>query len=175
MIDLSTVQRPSLGRYLACLMYESLLVLAWLFILVSVWMVLKAAVLHHMPGGRLEVASGLELLLLRLWILVCLGAYFALFWMRGGQTLAMKTWKLRLVSLGGGRVSFLQSAARFLTALMGIPLLGITWLWAFGSPQRLWLHDQLSRTVLIVQPNSAALLPPDENSGDDNEQGGRQQ
>ena len=149
MPDPTTVHRPGLGRYLACLAYESLLVLAWLFILGVLFLALKTAWTHVAPGGTLQVPSGAERLLLQLWYFGGLTAYFVFFWVRSGQTLAMKTWKIRLVSLDGGPVRPLQALARVLVAAMAIPLLGLAWLWAFGSPSRLWLHDQLSKTWLI--------------------------
>lgn len=145
----TSMERPGLGRYFACLAYEALLLTAWLFILGVLWLVLLALYRHSWPGGELQIASGPELLLQRLWYLSGMAAYFVLFWVRGGQTLAMKTWRIRLVSLDGGPVRPLQALARFLVAAMAIPLFGVAWLWAFGSPARLWLHDQLSKTVLV--------------------------
>lgn len=149
MLDPLTVQRPGLGRYLACLVYESLLVVAWLFILGVLFLALQAAWTHVAPGGTLQVPHGPQRLLQQLWYGAGVAGYFVFFWVRSGQTLAMKTWKIRLVSLDGGPVRPVQAVARLLVAAMAMPLLGLAWLWAFGSPSRLWLHDQLSKTVLI--------------------------
>lgn len=148
-VNIADLQRPGLLRYFSCLAYEALLLTAWLFILGVLYLALDALVQHRWPGGALQVPDGVQRTLQQLWYLAGLLGYFVLFWVRGGQTLAMKTWKLRLVSLDGGRVSVLQAVVRFFAAAMGIALLGVTWLWAFGSPQRLWLHDRLSKTLLI--------------------------
>src|SRR3569832_1751132 len=48
----------------------------------------------------------------QLYLIGVLFAYFSAFWMRNGQTLAMNTWRIRLVDLNGGRPTLRQSARR---------------------------------------------------------------
>ena len=151
MLDLNAVVRPGLGRYLACLAYEAFLLLAWLLLVLA----LLTLLLNVSGLQQADIKTGLSIpspLVRGLTFIAMLAAgagYFCFFWARGGQTLAMKTWRLRLVSLNGEAPTVLQALARFLMAAMFMPLLGVTWLWAFGSRDRLWLHDQVSRTVLI--------------------------
>jgi uncharacterized RDD family membrane protein YckC len=64
---------------------------------------------HALQGQR-----GLQALLF-----VVIGLYFVAFWSRGGQTPAMKTWHIRLVTADGGPVTPLRALARYLLA----------WLW----------------------------------------------
>ena len=54
-----------------------------------------------------------------LFLFVVLGLYFSWFWSRGGQTVAMKAWHIRLLSVDGRPVSWARSAARYL----------LSWLW----------------------------------------------
>ncbi len=62
-------------------------------------------------------------------MLAVFAAYFLWCWLRGGQTLAMKTWRIRLVAKNGhGRVSPKAALLRFLYALLLVPTtIGIFW------------------------------------------------
>src|SRR5690242_12129084 len=107
-------QTPGFGRRLACLLYEALVVLAVLLI----GFLLPQAAL----SGFGVVASGKML-----WVPVfgLLMVYFVWFWINGGQTLAMKTWKLRVIDTGGGPLRPLQAVLRYLAAWPSFALLGI--------------------------------------------------
>ena len=52
-------------------------------------------------------------------LFVVLGVYFTWFWSRGGQTVAMKAWHIRLLSADGTPVSRVRAWLRYLLA----------WLW----------------------------------------------
>ena len=77
-------------------------------------------------------------------------AYFLWCWLRGGQTLAMKAWHIRLVD-----VTPRKALLRFLLAL---PFLPISILWALFDRDRQFLHDRLAGT----RPGErlAAFHPP---------------
>lgn len=114
----------------------------------------------------LTLRSGLQY-----WLFLVVGVYFVWFWTHGGQTLAMKTWRIRLVSAQGLRVSLLVAIARyFLSWMWFLPGLMLAWgahakgwwlatipminvvMWgatAFLDPDRQFLHDRLARTRLI--------------------------
>jgi len=105
-------------------------------------------------------------------IFLTLAVYFVWFWVRGGQTLAMKTWYLRVVREDGHPLTPFQAAKRYLAAwLWFLPPLGLAWLahWTssrdIGSllfvwaliyagmsrllPRKQALHDVICRTALI--------------------------
>jgi len=69
-------------------------------------------------------------------------AYFLGCWLRGGQTLAMKTWRIRLVG-----VTPVRALARFALALLLVPT-GVSILWALVDRDRQFLHDRLAGTRL---------------------------
>ena len=105
------------------------------------------------------------------WLFVILGLYFVWLWSHGGQTLAMKTWRIRLVDKDGAPVNALRALARFLLSwLWFIPGLALAWalgasgwmlvwipslnvvLWAaltYADPQRQFVHDRLAGTRLV--------------------------
>ena len=115
--------------------YEALLVFAvavfaaWLFFFAS--------------GGR-DATRGLVRTELQLFIVIVLAAYFLWCWLRGGQTLAMRAWRIRLVD-----VTPKKALLRFALALALLPL---SILWALVDRDRQFLHDRLAGTRLIGVP-----------------------
>ena len=105
-----------------------------------------------------------------------IGLYFVWFWTHGGQTLAMKTWHLRLVASDGGEVKLTQAISRYLLAWFWVlPGLAVAWalgakngmllwipaanilIWALTSyldPQRQFLHDRIAGTRLVSIRNA---------------------
>ena len=79
-------------------------------------------------------------------LLLCavFAAYFLWCWLRGGQTLAMKAWRIRLV-----QVSPRKALLRFFLALLLVPT-GISLLWALMDRERQFLHDRLAGTRLVA-------------------------
>lgn len=149
----------SLRVRLAAMVYESLLVLAVLFI---------ASLPFLYAAG--DARSGGRHIAYQFYLAGVLFAYFAAFWRRSGQTLAMKTWRIRLVGPDGGRITLKLTFLRF--CLMGLmPALGLAGYWgmhvgispwiALGSAGLLWalvdrdrqfLHDRLLGTRLVRVP-----------------------
>ncbi len=76
--------------------------------------------------------------------------YFMICWRIGGQTLPMKTWKVRVVNEQGAQLGARQSLFRFLLAFISIGTAGIGVLWAYWDPDRQFLHDRLARTRLVA-------------------------
>jgi uncharacterized RDD family membrane protein YckC len=106
------------------------------------------------------------------WLVLLLGAYFLHFWTRTGQTLAMLTWRIRLVTREGTAISWRRALLRYalgwlwvLPALLVLKLSGLNgfgpftaalltglltyWALARLHPDRQYLHDVLCRTRLI--------------------------
>lgn len=133
----SATPAPAVPRRVASMVYELLLVIALLFIAALVYTLLRDP---RAPGG---------MIFFQLYLLLVMGAYFVWFWTHGGRTLAMKTWRLRLVAADGGPVSLKQALLRFLLALIGIGCFGISIVWAWFDADRQFLHDRLAGTRLI--------------------------
>lgn len=130
---------PSLLRRLGSLLYEALAFIA-------LW--LLASALFTLLFGQAASASSR-------WVLqgVCLSviaAYFLWCWRRGGQTLAMKTWRIRLVAMEPGRaVPLIALIVRFILAGPSILLGGVGLWWALVDREGQFLHDRLARTRLV--------------------------
>ena len=154
---------PALVRRMACWVYEGMLLFAVVF--VAGWL--------FSALGQMRDAMDARRPLLQAFLFVVFGIYFSWFWSRG-QTLAMKTWNIRLVDQAGHPVSQLRALARyvlswlwFLPPLAVLPSLRLSgaevavvvigWVavWAVLSrfhPQRQFWHDALAGTRLIPSP-----------------------
>ena len=76
-------------------------------------------------------------------------AYFGWCWTKGGQTLGMRAWKIRLESATSDRPGWLVCALRFSVALLSAAAAGLGFWWSvFESRNRTW-HDLASGTVLV--------------------------
>ncbi len=125
-------------RRLASMLYESLLVFAVVFF---AGLLFYAAADGHIEGSIRHV--------FQCYLLVVLGLYFIWCWGRGGQTLAMKTWKLRLVSADGSPVSVPKAALRYLLACLSLAIAGAGFAWAAFDRERQFLHDRLAGTKIV--------------------------
>jgi uncharacterized RDD family membrane protein YckC len=124
---------PGLARRLAALGYELVLLFAVGFF--AAWLFFFAS------GGR-DATSGVLRHALQALVLAFFAAYFLWCWLRGGQTLAMKAWRIRLVGVTPGK-------AVLRLALAGLLLpTGISILWVFVDPDGQFLHDRLAGTRL---------------------------
>ncbi len=121
------------------------------------------------------------------WLFLVVAVYFVGFWTHGGQTLAMKTWHLKLESRDGGKVGLARGLARFLlTWLWIIPGLALAWefgarhwmltlfpianvlLWAltiYLDPHRQFLHDRLAGTRIASTVPVPQQVPRSTSSG----------
>ena len=128
-----------LARRLACVAYELLLLAAVVLIATFPFLALFGDSAH---GWRRNV--------LQAWLLLIVGSYLIAFWTHGGQTLAMKTWRIRLVSADGGRVGLGQAFHRYVLAVLGTAALGLGFAWALVDRERQFLHDRLAGTALVT-------------------------
>ena len=114
-------------------------------------------------------------LALQLFVFIIFGIYFVWFWARG-QTLAMKTWHIRVVDVRGEPITQHRALLRYLFSwLWFLPPLVMSWMlgltgiegtiltlgwvivWAFSSrfhPQQQFWHDALAGTRLVSRATS---------------------
>ena len=129
--------QATLARRLASLVYELAVLSAVLLVAAFPFVVLT------------REAHGLARPLLQLYLILIAGAYFVLQWCRGGQTLPMKTWRLRLVRRDGERLTLKQALQRYCVALAGTLAFGAGFAWALIDPERQFLHDRMVGTRII--------------------------
>jgi uncharacterized RDD family membrane protein YckC len=145
----------SLGRRLASLVYDALL-------LAAIWFVAGFLVVGLFPEAPRGPARGF----FQAYLLTVAGIYFTWFWRRGGQTLAMRAWGIRLLDAHGDAIGARQAVIRFLVAAAGLTCLGVGLAWALIDRQGRFLHDRVAGTYLA---RSAPLREPKADSGENPE------
>ena len=159
---------PSLLTRMAAFLYEGVLLFGVLFTLSMVYFAFTKQDLAGRANSPMMVLSFL-----------ILGGYFIHFWTRGGQTLALKTWHLRVATGDGGPLSPKRALARYLATwlwfvppfalvyALGLPksfawYLGVPLAWivlyalsSFLHPRRQFWHDALCDTAIVSKPPPA--------------------
>jgi uncharacterized RDD family membrane protein YckC len=130
---------PGIGRRLLCLVYEALLLAAVVLLAGGLAAALAqfAGPAHTRPVTRTLV------------VIACAG-YFTWQWHRGGQTLPMKTWRIRLETAAGEPVSIPRALLRLVLSAIGYSLFGVSVWWAIIDRDRQFLHDRLAGTRLVI-------------------------
>ena len=151
---------PSLTRRMACWLYEGMLMFGVMFIADYLFSALTQT-RHALDNRHAQ----------QFFLFIVFGIYFVWFWSRG-QTLAMKTWDIKITDRQGRMISQQRALVRYtLSWLWFLPPLAISWLlgldvkqalvlaggwiaiWAILArfhPDRQFLHDALSGTRLIT-------------------------
>ena len=154
------VVAPPLLRRMAAFLYEGVLCFGILVSVTGIYFVLahQTSAIEKRPG---LLAS----------CFVALGFYFIYLWVRSGQTLAQKTWHLRVVTAAGAPLTPRRAMARYLAAWLWVlpPLalaslldvrspsfdftLLVAWIAAYAlsarlHPRRQFWHDALCGTAL---------------------------
>jgi len=144
-IDINQAVSPGLARRLAAMLYDTLLVFG-LLLLASMVVTLPVGMLAGEPAS--EALAGNRLF--QLWLALVPPAFFLLFWMKGGQTLGMRSWRLRVVRNDGAPLNGSDALKRLLCALLSWLPLGLGYLWILIDRDKLAWHDRLSGTRLVL-------------------------
>lgn len=116
MIDTNLVA-PSLHRRMACWVYEGMLLFAVVFTAGYLFSTLSQT--RHALDNRHPI---------QMFLFVVLGIYFTWLWSKG-QTLAMKTWKIRVVDVNGQPLTQARALLRYvLSYVWFMPPLLVSWL-----------------------------------------------
>lgn len=146
--DPANVIRPTLLRRFAAMLYDAVLVIAvWLVVFTLVYLMLAL-------GFGLVDTTDNPLHQLYFWLILPVSMGFYLwFWSHGGQTLGMRTWRIKVLREDGTAVSLSDAAVRYLGALVSALPLGLGFFWSlFDIHRRTW-HDRLSHTMLVLVEN----------------------
>jgi uncharacterized RDD family membrane protein YckC len=126
-------------RRLAAACYDGLLV-------VAVWMLATLAIVALRGGQAVPVGQlGYQLLLLGATAL-----YFIFSWLRGGQTVGMRAWRLRVERESGEPLDLRTGIVRFAGGLVSILTGGLGLLWLWIDRDELTWHDRLAGTRVLV-------------------------
>jgi len=166
---MASIQSPGLFRRLAVVLYDSLVMLAVLF--------LATALALPVTHGQAVAAESPAF---QFYLLAVLFLYLGWFWTRAGQTVAMRAWRLQVVGVDGRRIGWGRAWLRFAAALLPVvpsllwlnsgpqvdtwiklTALLVPWLcgfvWVLFDPERRAWHDILSATRMLQQPQAGRL------------------
>ena len=131
-------QHVSLLRRFGAILYDFFLLITVLFI---------ASFLVVIPTG--VAPEDRFFFLFQAYIFLVAFFFFAWFWTRGGQTLGMRTWKMKLVTEDGSKLTWGKALIRFAIAMLSWLTLGLGFFWSLWDKQHRTWHDMASKTRLI--------------------------
>jgi uncharacterized RDD family membrane protein YckC len=131
------------GRRFAALIYDAFLLAALLIIFTF------AALVFTGGHAILRDTAGLWYYLYTAGEIAVIAAYYIVNWMRSGQTLGMRAWQLRAVSDSGKPLSLRAATLRLVCGVFAWAPAALGVLWLYVDPERLALHDRLSRTRVV--------------------------
>lgn len=149
------------GRRLASLVYDAFLLAAVLLVAGFVVLPFATPASHgaapYLPSDRVRA-------FVFAYEVAVAGGYCVGFWTHGRRTLAMKTWRLRLVRANGDGIGYPQALIRYAAAWIGpalalagyavvgrvgLALAALPFAWAFVDPERQFLHDRIAGTRVV--------------------------
>ena len=139
--DHLSTHNAGLLRRLASAVYDSMLVIALFVIPTS----LSMAVL----GGEAIPAGSIPFQIV---LIITAGAFFVGFWTRGGQTLGMRAWRIKVMARDGTALTFGQALLRFCACLPAVGLLGAGIWWLIFDRSRQTIPDRLAGTRVVYLP-----------------------
>lgn len=168
-VDITQVRAPGLLRRLAAILYDAALLIGVLMVAVTLLVIPYALLIgepfpHEDPVHRLALQG---------YLLLVIGSFFTFFWARGGQTLGMRAWRIRVLRDDGEALTWRDAWRRFFTAILALAPLGLGLFWMLFDREGLAWHDRLSNTrlVMLAKPRRRRSTdPPQEPEGAQQEQ-----
>jgi len=145
--------RPApLWTRLIAMLYDSFLVLA---ISMGYGAVMTAITAHQSANQAKDYEPTVEGLGFQLGWIAIIFAFYCFFWLRAGQTVGMKAWRLKIVSNTGRSLTLWQCMIRFLAACFSLGLGGLGFWWALIDKKKETLHDKISKSSVMCYPKQA--------------------
>lgn len=152
MASTPSAPRALVGWRLLALFYD-------LWPVAALWMLVSALfnVAYTLAGHDVrEYVQPFTLLGWLLWLACWLvaGAYAVVSWRRGGQTLGMRPWRLRVTAADGSRATPQALARRYGVGTLSLLAAGAGFWWAWFDRDRLTWHDRASGTRMRREPKA---------------------
>lgn len=143
-------------RRFAAMVYDGFLLFAALFVATLIpELIINAGNLGSAPANDSvvhQINQPFHGVLYQLYLLAVIMVFYGYFWRKGGQTLGMQAWRLRLRDVNGGVPSWGQCVVRILVGSASLLLAGLGYFWVWIDKEgRAW-HDIASRTRLDRLP-----------------------
>jgi uncharacterized RDD family membrane protein YckC len=144
-IEPAATPRPAavpaaLGWRLLAMLYDAIPLLPIAFLVSACFLALHGGTPVREPAWVLAQAA-------TLW--AASGAYFVVSWRRGGQTMGMRPWRLRVVDASGQSAAGAALWTRYAVATLSFALAGLGFGWSLLDRERRTWHDLASGTRLV--------------------------
>jgi uncharacterized RDD family membrane protein YckC len=116
--------------------------------LIGLWFVAGMLALA-ITGAALDPHRLAHKLLVQALVLALSAVYFVVSWTRGGQTIGMRAWRLRVVSADGSALGSWRALLRFSVALVSLAALGMGFWWALWDREKRAWHDIAAATTMV--------------------------
>lgn len=137
-------QRPSFFRHIAIISYD-------LFLLLATYLVTTFIIVILNQGEA--ISQGNPFFLAFLFMLSFF--FYGWFWTHGGQTIGMRSWKVKLYSHSGTAITWQQALVRYLFAIAAWLPLGAGFWWQFIMKNNQSWPDLFSGTYLIYDKTAS--------------------
>ncbi|MFA5984219.1 MAG: RDD family protein [Methylococcaceae bacterium] len=135
---------PGLLRRLAAAVYDLFLLIALLFFATALLLPFNQG-LAFTPRQFYYPA----------YLFLVSGLFYTWFWTHGGQTLGLRAWKIKILSVNQQPISWRQAILRFLAACLSWACLGLGFIWILVDKDRRSWHDRLSKTAVFFDTNKS--------------------
>jgi uncharacterized RDD family membrane protein YckC len=129
---------PGFFRRLAAVLYDLILLIAVFFV--------ATALLLPLNSGE---AFSRQQIFYPLYLLTISFIFYGWFWTHGGQTLGLKAWKIRVLTLDHKPINWTQAFVRFIAALLSWGIFGLGFIWILFDKNHHGWHDHLSKTAVF--------------------------
>ena len=151
--DSSALQRAGFVRRLLAMIYDTLVatavgMCAAMVMIITLVVMLKNGALdlqgYAEPADLIQASSGYKLLI-QTWVGLWIAGFFLWFWRRGGQTLGMRAWRLRIYNTVEEPMSWPRLFIRLVASLGGLGTLLVL----FDYKNKQSLQDRLAQTEVL--------------------------
>jgi uncharacterized RDD family membrane protein YckC len=136
-----------LWKRLLSTVYDSLILVAVSLAYFALVTLISSVIFGRSPSQFNPNAEGL-------WVqigwLITIVSFYCYFWMKIGQTVAMKAWRLRVISDDGKRLRFSTCLLRFFLGILSFCVFGLGYFWALFDRDNKALHDRLTKSSVVI-------------------------
>ena len=129
-------QNASFIKRMMALFYDTLIIVAILFLATFIALLINQG--ESFNGSIWFV----------LYLLTWIGAYYIWSWYKGGQTVGMRAWQLKLIS-EGKQLTLIQAIMRYFGAIVGVWCFGLGLVWCLLDRDKQSLADRLAKCKMI--------------------------
>lgn len=144
--DTNAAKPAALWKRLFATLYDTLILVA-VSLLYGAFVTMISTLLLGNTAEEFKPNAG-GLLVQVGWVITVVG-FYCFFWLKVGQTVAMKAWRLRLITTSGEPLTLARCVARCALGCLSLAAFGLGYFWQLLDRDKIALHDRLTGTIVI--------------------------